>query len=125
MQGIKTRLLFQLLGSAVAALACSPICLFAAANGSLSGIVKDPSGAVIPAAKITLVNTAIRSEYTALSNGEGFYSFPALPVGHYDLTIEAAGFRTEGKSGLEIDTDSALALDAVLSLAQRTEAVTV
>ena len=58
---------------------CSHV--FAAANGSVSGTVRDPSAAVIAGAKVTLSNTALRAEYTALTNGQGFYSFPALPVG--------------------------------------------
>jgi hypothetical protein len=100
------------LAAIIAILVSLSIPWFATANGSLSGTVKDPSGAVIPGAKITLINAAIRSEYTALSNEEGFYSFPALPVGHYDLTIEAAGFKTESQADLNVDTDSALTLRA-------------
>lgn len=102
-----------------------PVLLFAAANGSISGTVKDPSGAVIPAAKISLINAAIHSEYTAFSNGEGFFSFPALPVGSYELTIEAAGFKNESKTGVNVDTDSTLTLDAVLALEVHSEAVSV
>src|ERR1700733_16171413 len=77
---------------------CFPIWLWAAANGSLSGTLKDQSGALVPGAAITLVNTALQSEYKAISNGPGFYSFPTLPVGHYDLAIEAAGFKTQKKT---------------------------
>jgi hypothetical protein len=106
-------------------MACFPIATFAAANGSLSGTVKDPSGAVIPGAKIALVNTALRSEYTALTNAQGFYSFPALPVGHYDLTVEASGFTGKKKTNLVVDTDAALKLDPVLQLGQHKEVVTV
>ena len=91
------------------------VALWAAANGSLSGTLVDPSGAVVPGAKITLVNTALNSEYKAISNGRGFYSFPTLPVGHYDVAIEAAGFKTQKKTNLTIDTDAALRLDMVLA----------
>ncbi len=77
--------------SAIVVLLCLPISLSAAANGNISGTLKDPSGAVVQGATITLVNTALKSEYKTISNGEGFYSFPTLPVGHYDLTIEAPG----------------------------------
>jgi hypothetical protein len=99
--------------------------LFAAANGSLSGTLKDPSGAVIPGAKVMLVNTALKSEYAAVTNGQGFYSFPALPVGHYNVTIEASGFKTQKRSDLIIDTDAALKLDATLTIGDRSEQVTV
>ena len=68
-----------------------PTNLLAAANGSLSGTVKDSTGAVISGATVTLVNSALRSQFTAITNAAGFYSLPALPVGHYDLILEAAG----------------------------------
>src|SRR5208282_6860112 len=106
-------------------LVCSPVRSWGAANGSLSGTLKDQSGAVLAGATITLVNTALRSEYKAVSNGQGFYSFPTLPVGHYDLTIEAAGFRTQKKTNFAVDTDTALRLDAELALEQRSDSVTV
>ncbi|MGA7292222.1 MAG: carboxypeptidase-like regulatory domain-containing protein [Terriglobales bacterium] len=110
---------------AVAAFICISVTLFAAASGSVSGTVKDPSGAVVPYATLTLVNTALQSEYKAVTNEQGFYSFPILPVGHYYLTIEAAGFMTQTKANLPIDTDAALNVDAVLTLARRSETVTV
>jgi Carboxypeptidase regulatory-like domain len=102
-----------------------PVCLWAAANGSLSGTLKDQSGAVVSGATITLVNTALKSAYRAVSNGQGFYSFPTLSVGHYDLTIEASGFKTQKKTNLTIDTDAALKLDVVLTVGQRSENITV
>jgi hypothetical protein len=109
----------------VVVLVGSPVCLWALANGSLSGTLKDQSGAVVSGATITLVNTALKSEYKAVSNGQGFYSFPTLPVGHYDLTIEATGFKTQKKTNLTVDTDAALKLDVVLSVGQRSENITV
>jgi hypothetical protein len=106
-------------------LACSTVSLCAAANGSLSGTLKDPSGAVVPWAKITLVNAALKSEFRAVSDGQGFYSFPTIPVGHYDLTIEAAGFRTQKKTNLTVHTDAALKVDVVLQVGQQSETVIV
>ena len=126
MRGSKIHSSWRRFGAwAILALAGLPVPLFAAADGSLSGTVKDPSGAVITAAKITVRNTALNSEYAAASDGKGFYSFPALPVGRYDVTIEAAGFRTQKKTGLLIDTDAALKLDAVLTIGRHSEQIDV
>jgi|HubBroStandDraft_6_1064221.scaffolds.fasta_scaffold02672_5 hypothetical protein len=97
----------------------------AAANGSVSGTLKDPSGAVVEGARITLVNTALRAEYKTTSNGQGFYCFPLLPVGRYDLTIEAPGFKTQTKTNLMVDTDAAPRVDAVLALERLSESITV
>jgi hypothetical protein len=81
----------------IAALCC---CLAGAAmaqenTGSISGIVKDQSGAVVPNAKVTLTDTdkgvVVR---TAKSGGGGEFSFPALPIGHYSVTVEMPNFRT-------------------------------
>jgi Carboxypeptidase regulatory-like domain/TonB dependent receptor len=106
-------------------LACSAMALWAAANGSLTGSLKDPSGAIVPQARITLVNAALKSEFTAVSDGQGFYTFPTLPVGHYDMTVEAAGFKTYKKMHLTIDTDAAVKLDVVLDVGQISETVIV
>ena len=57
--------------------------------------------------------------------GKGVYSFPALPVGHYDMTIEADGFKTQQRTNLIVDTDAALKLDAALTIGQHSEHVTV
>jgi hypothetical protein len=123
---MKTAFVFLLLSACASVmLVFSPAALLAAANGSISGTLKDPSEAVVAGATITLVNTALKSEYQAISNGQGFYSFPALPVGHYDLAIAAAGFRTQVKTDVTVDTDAALTVDAVLSLERRSDSVIV
>ena len=101
------------------------MCLRAFGAGSLSGVIKDTSGAAIPAAKLTLVNSALKAEFKAVSDGQGSYSFPSLPVGHYDLTIEATGFQPQQKTNLAVDTDAALRIDAAMEVSQRTESVTV
>jgi hypothetical protein len=126
MHGLRIGVSFRPLSIwAVLILLCLPHAVWAAAGGSLSGTLKDPSGAVVQAATITLVNTALRSEYKAISNEQGFYSFPSLSVGHYDVTIEATGFRTQTKTNLTVDIAAALRMDAVLVLAKNSETVTV
>jgi hypothetical protein len=99
--------------------------LWAAANGSLSGTVSDPSGALVPGAAVTLLNTALKTQFRTLSDARGFYSFPTVPVGRYDLMVEAAGFKTQKKKNLTVETDAALKMDVALQIGQRTETVTV
>jgi Carboxypeptidase regulatory-like domain len=67
--------------------------LQASVTGSISGTILDPTGAVIPGAKVVAINTETDSRQTTESNAQGFYSFPALPVGHYDVDIQARGFK--------------------------------
>ena len=104
---------------------CWAVSALAVANGSLSGTVSDPSGGVIQGATITLVNVALKSTYTSASNVQGYYSFPTLPVGHYNMTIEAAGFTSQKKTDVKIDTDSAVTVDTILQLGQLSEQVIV
>ena len=107
------------------------VCLFttfflrAATGGSISGTVIDPTRAVVPGASLKLVNTAQQTKYRAASNREGLYSFPDLPVGHYDLTIAAPGFATQRKSNLRVDSDSAIRVDITLVIGGQSDTVTV
>jgi Carboxypeptidase regulatory-like domain len=79
----------------------------------------------VPGARVTLVNLDLTTSYKATTDGQGFYSFPNLPVGRYELTIESAGFKTYKKTGLVVDADAAVRVDAPLELGDRTETVTV
>ena len=72
-----------------------------------------------------MVNTAQEAIYRGASDRLGFYSFPNLPVGHYDLTISATGFTTQRKMNVTIDTGAAIRVDAVLSVGVRSDTVTV
>src|SRR5262249_54472061 len=98
---------------------------WAAVGGSISGTLKDPSGAVIPGATLTVTNTGIGTHYKAASDEKGLYSFPSLAVGQYDLTIDAAGFQSQKRTGLVIDADTALKVDVTLQIGEHTETVTV
>ncbi len=103
----------------------APACVWAFAASSISGVVKDESGAAIPGAKLTLINTALKTEFKTTSDAQGSYSFPALAVGRYDLTVEAAGFQKQQNKNLTVDTDAALRIDAEMKVGERADAVTV
>jgi len=115
----------SLVGLALAFLIVAELPLRAATGGSISGAVLDPNGAVIPGAKLKLVNTAQQTIYRAVSNREGLYSFPDLPVGHYELTIAAPGFAAQRRTDLTLDTDSAIRVDATLTVSAKSDTVTV
>jgi hypothetical protein len=99
--------------------------LLAATGGSISGTLADSSGAVIPGAILSLVSITQQTTYQAVSDRQGLYSFPNLPVGHYELTISAPRFATQRKTNLTVDTDSALRVDAKLAVATQSDVVTV
>ena len=99
--------------------------LIGAVTGTISGTLKDPSGAAIPGASVTVTNTAQGIQNKTTSDAKGTYAFPSLPVGRYDLQIQAAGFAPARRSGLAVDANSALQVDVTLAMAERTEEVTV
>ncbi len=68
------------------------------ANSSLRGTVTDPSGAVVPGAKVTLTNQATGQTLTATSNQSGEYQLQQVPPAKYTITVEEAGFGTQKKS---------------------------
>jgi carboxypeptidase family protein len=98
--------------------------LSAAGNGSLSGTVADPSGGVVPGATVTLMNTALGTMFTAITDSKGLYAFPSLTVGRYDLVVDLSGFKSVKRS-LAVDADSRLQADFKLELAGASETITV
>src|SRR5437016_7629431 len=95
--------------------------LWAGTTGSISGTIKDPTGALVAGAMVTAINLAQGVQTRSVTDGNGQYTIPSLPVGRYDLQIEAQGFRSEKRTGLVIDADSALRADVSLALANVTE----
>jgi hypothetical protein len=67
----------------------SPV--YALTGGTVSGLVTDPSGAVLKGAVVTLVGTAQQNTYRTTSNQDGSYTFPNVAVGNYDLTVSFSG----------------------------------
>ena len=111
--------------SACALLVASCTTAWGAVTGRISGTVTDPSGAGIPGAVITIINTAQGLETKAATDARGDYSFPSVNVGTYDILFEAQGFRSEKRTGLVIDANAAVEQSMTLELSQRTDEVTV
>ena len=99
--------------------------MFAGVTASISGTVKDPSGAAIAGATVTATNVDTAIAVTQTSNGQGFYSFQSLPLGKYTIDVEQKGFKTYRQTGLVLDVNSALTADATLQVGQTTEKVEV
>jgi hypothetical protein len=98
---------------------------FAGTGGSISGTVRDPTGAAVPKATVTATNLDTGLKQTIFADDQGFYSFPSLPIGHYDLDVDVTGFRPYRYTGIVINANSALRIDAVLELGERSDVVTV
>jgi len=109
--------------AAVVGLAVS--CAWASSSGSVSGTVADISGAVLRDATVTARDIDTGVQYQVSTNASGLYSFPDLPVGRYDISVESAGFRTYRRSGIRVDVNSKTVVDVTLPVGRRDEAVTV
>src|ERR1700744_2623878 len=72
----------------------------AGTGGSISGTVTDPSGAIVARATVTAKNLETGITQTVATDAKGFYSFPALTIGHYDLEISSAAFRPYRRTGI-------------------------
>jgi hypothetical protein len=94
-------------------------------NGSISGTIQDPAGAVVPNANITITNLATNFAVHITSLGDGRYLAPQLPPATYQISVEAAGFKKYVVSGIVVQVDDKLAINVSLNLGSSTETVTV
>lgn len=94
-------------------------------RGTILGTVSDSSGAVVRGAKVTATQTATGLVRTEMTNGEGEYSIPQLPVGPYTVSVEQAGFKKTERSGIELRVDDKLRIDLTLSIGGVSEIVAV
>src|SRR5579863_7687304 len=97
----------------------------AGVTASISGTVKDDSGAIIAGATVTATNVETGVAQTQHTNGQGFYSFQSLPLGHYDVQVQQTGFKLFRESGVVLDVNAALVVDAVLHVGEVKEIVVV
>ncbi|HEY8551699.1 MAG TPA: TonB-dependent receptor [Vicinamibacterales bacterium] len=91
----------------------------------LVGTVKEPSGAVVPGATITAVNLDTGITREALTNEEGDYVMPNLPIGRYEVAAELTGFKRIVRSPVPLDVDQTARVDFELELGSVSETVEV
>ena len=114
--------------AAATAFVCLCLCTiptFADVTARISGTVRDPSGAVVSGVAVTAISLDTGIKQAVHADAQGFYSFPSLPVGHYDLEIQAAGFKDYKQKGLVLDVNTALTVDVSLELGSASQEVTV
>ena len=109
----------------LAALSILAFAAHAGVGGRISGSVKDASGAVVPKATVSITNSDTGVRQVLTSDDNGAYSFLNVQVGRYILEVSADGFRPYQRTGIVIDANSALTIDAVLEVGGLSDAVTV
>ena len=94
-------------------------------NGSISGTVTDPSGAVVPNTAVTAKNVATGVVSHATANNGGVYNFPTLQPGPYQITGEATGFQKAVYNDVQLSIESQLTINFQLQVQSSTEAIEV
>jgi hypothetical protein len=113
---------------AVCALLCFLLAisaLLAQSAGTLTGAIKDRSGATIPNAKIVVTNTATNTTFSTDSGDVGVFTVPNLVPGTYSVRIEKEGFRPFVTTGLDINAGSTARIDATLDIGAAAQAIEV
>jgi hypothetical protein len=121
---MKKCLLSLLLLAAFMLLAHCPF-VHAQAVGAITGTVTDPSGAIIPGAKVTATRVETGVSQSTLSSGAGTYTIPSLVVGTYNVVAEAGGFKSGKATGITLDVAQQRDVDFKLGLAGVTSTVEV
>ncbi len=94
---------------------------YAAITGSISGRVLDSSGAVIPGVTVIALNQETGITQTVTTNGEGVYTFSALNIGLYTVSVSKSGFKDYKTTGIKVDANSAIRIDVPLALGSVSE----
>jgi hypothetical protein len=94
-------------------------------DATISGVVVDPAGKVIPDAAIEIVNDATGVHYSSETNGAGIYAVTILPPGQYRIQVSKIGFKTLIKPDVILNVQSAVALNFTLPIGATSESITV
>ena len=111
-----------LLGAALLLIPVAPAQTF---RGGMNGVVTDQSGAVVPGAQVTAVDTATSVQHATVTSSGGEFTFPDLPLGSYNVTATAPGFQKVQVDKVEIKAGSIYSLPIKLSVAQQATTIEV
>jgi hypothetical protein len=128
MQTSGMKLRTRLSGCACAALLLlAPVWVRAqiAGTSSVQGTVTDSTGAVVPSAVVTLTGEATGVKHATKSDGSGVFVFPGVPIGTYDITAAASGFKTYEQKGIVLEVGSSITVNPTLSVGTGVQTVQV
>lgn len=94
-------------------------------KGAFTGAVKDPSGAAVAGARVAARQTETNVTFSSVTTETGDYTIPAVAIGPYSVTVEAAGFKRSVRSDARITSGSTLRLDFVIEIGAVTESIQV
>src|SRR5262245_18339202 len=119
---MKTRLLIFTLLFGLLAL-CSPFVLAQQETATITGEVRDASGALVPKAAITITNVETNANLKSETNDQGVYTVPSLKPGPYSITVEKAGFKKMVRSGITLQVNQVARIDLAMQVGELSTAV--
>jgi len=98
---------------------------WAQSTAVISGTVEDPTGGLVPGATVTAIQQQTDQRFDAVSDSQGRFSFPRLPVGNYKLQVSRTGFRRFESEAIRLDADQTRQANVVLQVGEASESVQV
>lgn len=113
------------IAAALSLLVCTSALVAQSTLGTITGVVTDSTGAVIPNAVVVATNTATGVRAQTVSSSTGNYVIPNLQVGPYEISVAVSGFKTFNRSGINLSSNDNLRVDVTLQVGQTSERVEV
>jgi len=94
-------------------------------TGEIVGTVQDPTQAVVPGAKVTIIHEETKAQRTVMTDASGFYRAPTLDIGRYRVEVSAEGFKTAVRRSLDLHVNEVLRIDLTLEVGAISDQVAV
>ncbi len=119
---VRRKRIFRCLFSAAIAVS---LCMAQEFRSTVSGVVRDPQGALIPGATVIATSADTGANFKTVSETDGQYSIPFVPPGTYNFNVTAPGFKTYARTGIVVNANERLPLDVTLEVGQVSETMSV
>src|SRR5258708_8084920 len=94
-------------------------------SAGITGKVTDPTGGAIVGASVTAKERDRGTEWPTKTNEDGIYAFPRVPIGNYELRVEASGFKTSTQPNIQLEVNQRARIDLTMQVGAITESVSV
>src|SRR5579885_2980086 len=113
---VNTRILNTMLAALLILPVASPRLHAQEVTAAINGIVTDPSGGLIAGAKVTAKDMDRGTTWPTTTNDAGFYIFPRLPIGNYEVQAESPGFQRAVRSNISLQLNQNARVDFTMTV---------